>query len=281
MKSSFPNFIVIGAMKAGSSSLWHYLRAHPEIYMPDLKEPDIFVKEKNWSRGWSWYQDLFNEPRALHVRMVGEASTSYSKHSRFEGVPQRIVGLIPDVRLIYLVRDPIERIRSMYVHMVYRGYETRPFDQVMAVLEANHYLDLSLYFYQLRQYLAHFSDDQILVLGSEDLRDDRQLTLKQAFRFLGVTDTFTSDAFLDYRNRSAQKRRPTRVGSAVQHFPYIEEGLWHFPAGVQNLWQRLTTVPIRKPEVNKDLQARLVERLGPDVEALRRWTGQSFASWSI
>src|SRR5688572_24468381 len=109
-----PNFFIIGAMKAGTTSLWQYLRRHPEIFMSKLKEPGYFTEELRWDQGIEWYRSLFDD--AGSARAVGEASTSYTKWPRFAGIPARMHALVPEARLIYLVRDPGDRIRSHYIH---------------------------------------------------------------------------------------------------------------------------------------------------------------------
>src|SRR5215210_7255111 len=107
-----PDFLVIGAMKAGTTTLYNHLRGHPDIFMTSYKEPEFFVAEKTWGRGTAWYQRLFAD--APDAARLGEASTSYSKCTEFTGVPERIHSLIPDVQLLYVLRHPIARIESMY-----------------------------------------------------------------------------------------------------------------------------------------------------------------------
>ena len=103
-----PDFIIIGAMRAGTTALADLLSRHPEIGMSRLKETDYFIAEKNFSRGPVWYQSLFPMDRPIR----GEASPNYAKSDVFAGVPQRIHAARPDVRLIYIVRDPVERFWS-------------------------------------------------------------------------------------------------------------------------------------------------------------------------
>ena len=136
-----PNFIVIGAMKSGTTSLFHYLQAHPQVFMSPLKEVEFFVEEKNWRRGMDWYRAQFAgaSPGAL---AIGEASTAYTKYPEYPGVPERIASSLPDARLIYILRDPIERIRSHYQHRVLSGAEREPLER--AVLNDERYMNLSL-----------------------------------------------------------------------------------------------------------------------------------------
>lgn len=178
-----PNFFVIGAMKAGTTSLYHYLRAHPEVYLPELKEVDFFTTELNWGKGWRWYGRQF-APAPDSARALGEASTSYTKHPRYTGAPERIGRHLPQAKLIYVVRDPIERMRSHWQHNVTLGEERAPIEQ--ALLSNPTYLDCSRYAMQLERYLDGFAREQALVFTSEELRDARAETVKRVLGFLGV-----------------------------------------------------------------------------------------------
>ena len=113
-----PNFLIIGAAKCGTTSLYYQLKQHPQVFMPDTKEPTFFSERERgqWKRGLEWYESLFaarNNEIAL-----GEASTSYSKASAYEDAPRLIAATIPEVRLIYLIRDPIAQILSNYRHLL-------------------------------------------------------------------------------------------------------------------------------------------------------------------
>src|SRR5688500_4466677 len=116
-----PNLIVIGGLKCGTTSLHHYLNLHPQIAMSRPKELNFFVEELNWELGTDWYTSHFDP--AADVR--GETSPHYTNRPRFEGVAERIAESAPGARLIYMVRDPIKRLLSHYVHNVAGGYEQR------------------------------------------------------------------------------------------------------------------------------------------------------------
>ena len=275
-----PNFLIIGAMKAGTGSLWHYLRQHPEIFMPPVKELDYFVEEKNWVRGWDWYEGQYRNGQP-GIRAYGEASTNYSKYPYFSGVPQRIAGALPDTKLIYLVRDPIERIRSMYVHLVHTGEEIRKFPQAMADLQNNHYVELSLYNFQLTQYLPFFSLEKVLVIASEDLRDRRRQTLIRVFQFLGVRDGFDTDAFDERVNMSTHRRKINVLGRLFWHVPQRERILSGMPGFARRFYRDVTTIAIPKPTISDVLWLRLVEAIQQDTEGFRGLIGQDFQSWSL
>jgi hypothetical protein len=94
-----PNFLVIGAMKGGTTALYRYLQPHPEVFMPPVKALEFFVAEANWRRGAQWYRRQFAGAGSNEVA-VGEASNAYTKYPRFMGVPERIAAQIPDVRMV-------------------------------------------------------------------------------------------------------------------------------------------------------------------------------------
>src|SRR4029079_2322923 len=108
IRDDLPTFIVIGAMKAGTTSLARYLGEHPDVFVCSPKEPQFFIESGTWDRGVAWYRELFAGGRDSIAR--GEASTDYSKLPRHGGVVDRIAEVAPEARIVYLVRDPIERI---------------------------------------------------------------------------------------------------------------------------------------------------------------------------
>src|SRR5262245_43211435 len=103
-----PNLIVIGAGKCGTTSLHLYLGLHPEISMTQQKELNFFVAELNWRRGLGWYEEQFREGTPVR----GESSVAYSEYPQRQGVPERMAALVPDVNIVYCVRDPFERMVS-------------------------------------------------------------------------------------------------------------------------------------------------------------------------
>ncbi len=168
LRGALPDFLLIGAMKCGTTSLYHYLRDHPQIFMPSIKAPEFFAEEGNWGRGIGWYRRQF-EGAAPGVVAIGEASNVYTKYPRYRGVPARIADHIPYARLVYVVRDPIDRIRSHYQTRLTEGTERAPIGR--AVRENPIYLDYSRYAMQLDRYLDHFPREQLLVITAEDLRE--------------------------------------------------------------------------------------------------------------
>ena len=113
---TLPTFVVIGAMKAGTVSLCRYLDDHPAVFLGrggTFGEPNYFVAEQNWPRGRDWYESLFDgADGADKAAAIGECSPSYSWAHAFRGVPERMAQVVPQARLIYVVRDPIARMAT-------------------------------------------------------------------------------------------------------------------------------------------------------------------------
>jgi hypothetical protein len=197
-----PNFFIIGSMKSGTSSLYKYLRAHPQVFMPELKEPDYFVTQESFEHRRDWYQDLFRD--ADEELAVGEASTSYTKYPDYPGVPERIAKLAPEARLIYLVRHPIERIRSHYLHELLMSEQRETLETALA--SRPRYVDYSRYWMQVRRFLEWFPREKLLVVKSESLRDERRETLRSICAFLGVDpEGLTENVEFEY-HRSVRRR---------------------------------------------------------------------------
>ena len=159
-----PNLIVIGAAKCGTSSLHYYMNLHPQISMSKEKELRFFVEEKNWHKGTEWYQSNFTG----RTKIRGESSPVYTQYPHYAGVPKRMCSLIPEAKLIYIVRDPIERITSHYTMSYLNGKETRSMSDALADSN-NRYINDSKYYMQLEQYLQYYPTSQILIVTLEEL----------------------------------------------------------------------------------------------------------------
>jgi hypothetical protein len=214
-----PTFLVIGAMKCGTTSLYRYLAAHPEIGMSPRKEIEFFSDDSNWARGGDWYREHFQD--LAGALAVGECSTGYTKFPTHPDAPTRIAELLPNAKLVYLVRDPVERIRSHYEHNALAGWERLPIE--VAVLENPEYLDITRYATQLRRYLEHFDASQILVMDSATLRHHRRAAIAHIYEFLDVDDSWWDATLEEEHYVTAQRpelRSVTRWVVASRQFTW-------------------------------------------------------------
>jgi len=227
---SLPNFLIIGAAKAGTNALYHYLRQHPQIYMSPWKEPKFFAFETEADLGFraangrdapvnasvildqTAYEELFDDARDGELAR-GEASTHYLY---VEKSPGRIKTLIPDARLIAVLRNPVDRAFSSYQHLVRDELEPLDFG---AALDAEpqriaehyaylyRYTDMGFYSQQLERYEKTFPENQLCVLLYDDLRSDPEGTCRRIFSFLGVDEDFVPDMSGEYNRSGVPKNR--------------------------------------------------------------------------
>lgn len=201
---ALPDFIVCGAMKSGTTSLLHYLSQHPQVHASFKKEVHFF--DLNYGRGVEWYRSFFPLRRALGPDdATGEASPLYIF---YPPAPQRIHRLLPEARLIALLRDPTERAVSQYFHEVRKGRETLPpmealtreEERLRPVVERGDYSSTTYihcsyksrgrYAEQLARYLEYFPREQLLVRSAEQFFREPQVVLADVFRFIEVDDGF-------------------------------------------------------------------------------------------
>lgn len=261
-----PTFIIIGGMKCGTSSLYNYLSVHPEIQMSDPKELSFFILEKNYAKGLDWYRSFFKGEARAH----GEASTDYTKYPTYAGVPERMYSLLPDVKLIYLVRNPIERIASQYVHFICEPEsiytEKRGISTIISNLDRNPYIYVSKYFMQINRYLEFFPRKNILVVLAEDLLDNRAAALQRIFEFLNIDTSFSHPSYSVIHNTSSQRINDILKKNKV-NFPE------HITAQFSN-----TDGTFSFPD---DLKERILDYLKEDMASLKKLTGYSLKSWGL
>jgi Sulfotransferase domain len=281
---TLPTFLIIGAQKAGTTSLYRYLRDHPQVYMPKLKEPDFFVAERTWSRGLEWYEALYQD--ANGVAAVGEASTTYTMFPTYKGVPARIAGVLPDVRLIYLLRDPIERMRSDYLHYAnpprrakYMTKERRPVER--ALLEEPRYLDGSRYAMQIERYHEHFPVERLLVITSEELRHRRDAVIRRTFEFIGVDPTFEPPTLQQEYNTT--ERAPRALDRIIHQVPGFRTISAATPGSVKRFAAGLTSRRIDPSDsmISPEIRHRLEDLLRDDVRRLRPYMAEDFDGWGM
>jgi Sulfotransferase domain len=264
-----PNLILIGAMKCGTSSLHQYLNLHPQIQMSSQKELDFFVAHKNWSKGLDWYRQQFSGS----TKIIGESSPNYTKYPIFPGVPERMHQIVPHAKLIYLVRNPVQRLLSHYLHQYTNRDEIRSFAQVLKDLEQSHYWQTSCYGLQLERFLRYYDRSQILVISLESLAQNRLQVLQQIFRFLTVDDQFTHPDFTKVTHRSQDKKRLTAFGAWLYSLPKGGRLAQIIPYGIDQA--------VTLPEIaSKDWQL-IQSHLQADIDYFRQLSGQAFPEWSL
>jgi hypothetical protein len=278
---ALPNLIVIGGLKCGTTSLHHYLSLHPEIAMSRPKELNFFVAELNWELGRDWYASHFDR----HAPVRGETSPHYTNLPRFVGVAERMHSLLgEDARVVYMVRDPIERILSHYVHNVGAGYEARPVADAL-LAPGSSYLARSRYAMQVAPYLERFGPERVLVVDNAELARQREETVRRVFEFCGVDAGFTSEQFAREWETGSARAEETgfRVMDRAVRLPglrALDRNFDRLPESLRWMVEKLVHDPgsgaAAKPALPEELRGRILAELRDDVVELERITGSEY-----
>ena len=279
---AMPNLIIIGGLKCGTTSIHHYLGLHPDIQMSKPKELNFFVEEQTWDLGLDWYRGRFDDRYPVR----GESSPHYTNLPRFRGVPERIREHCPDARLIYMVRDPIKRILSHWVHATGAGYETRELVPTLSAPDTA-YIHRSMYWMQLQPFLELFPHEQIAVITQEELQGDREETMRRAFRFAGVDEDFTSEQFdREWEKSSAKQGGRYQFMERLIKLPgfrAFDRNFDRLPESMRWIVEKVVHDPEKppapKPKLPDDLFETLRGRFREDVAALQGFAGREFSNW--
>lgn len=277
-----PNFFIIGAMKAGTTSLHKYLARHPQVFMCQPKEPGYFSEAEAWARGVDWYLSLF--AKAGDAKVIGESSTHYTKLPTKPGVPERIRDFNPEARFVYLMRDPLERLLSHYLHMV-RDLGPYPERRRLgrAVQGDPELLGISDYAMQLRPYFDVFGRDRVRCLTFEEMIADPAGVTDGILAWLGIETPVPRDIFEQRFNaRPEEVRRETgrglpngrswsRPGAAIAAL---------VPRALRRFVKRLGSEAVQTaPEVTAPVLDELRPVVQERVADLSALLGRTFTEW--
>lgn len=182
MTTRKPDFIIIGAMKSATSTLHEQLALQPDFFMSTPKEPFYFSDDEVFSRGREWYLNLFSnaEPNQL----CGESSTHYTKLPDYPNTINRMKSELPRIKLIYVLRDPVERLISHYIHQWSQNVFRCDINE--AIDRYDELVNYSRYAYQIQPYIDTYGRDNILFVFNEALRSRPQAELERVAKFLGI-----------------------------------------------------------------------------------------------
>ncbi len=227
------------------------------------------------------YETLFDP--ALKAR--GEASPNYTAFPRRLGTPDRIKQIIPDAKLIYLVRDPVARTISHFHHRVSTEGERRSLGEALSDLSDPYspYTCPSFYASQLDQYLLHFTQEQILVVDQAELLSNRQATLREIFTFLGIDNSIVSEHFHEEINTGEERRTYSKFILLVRwaRATPLQRAPRGLRVALRNSFERIVSQPLEAPKPDDELRTRLQKLYAEDVARLREMTGKAFPTWSV
>lgn len=198
-----PDFLIIGAMKCGTSTLQAQLAAQASIFMTTPKEPNFFSDDPNYAKGMDWYSALYAD--AAPHDLKGEASTHYTKRPTWPDTVTRLQAAVPDPRLIYMIRNPVQRCVSHYIHDWSEGRLTMPLDA--AIKEVPAIVAYSQYAMQIAPFIDAFGADRILLTSLEALKRDGAGELARIGAFIGLKQPATWQETIKAQNVSAKRMR--------------------------------------------------------------------------
>ena len=282
-----PNFIIIGAAKCGTTSLATLIGRHPDAFMCEPKEPVFFSRDRNYcDRGWAWYESLFEG--AQGKKSIGEGSVTYTQRAIFPQAAPRIARDLPDAKLIYMARNPLEQIQSLWM-MLHSFWPIHREDGVYVDADFNRsvrektplLMEAPRYWKQISWYREYFSDDQILVIFFEDFTTDPEAILARCFEFLGIDPEFRIPAAADPVNPSSRFRadrwffRPLRLLPGTKVFDWV-------PSPVRRAVRPLLRRSIgARPEWAPDTRRWVREQLAEDSQAFLTHYGKPAGFWDF
>ena len=316
---ALPDFFVIGAAKAGTTSLYALLDQHPDIFMPEVKEPEFFARDDLYDTGAGLkaYESTYDA--AGPGQLIGEASTLYSLSPLFPQAAARIHAHVPQAKLIYVLREPVKRAYSFYQQIiknyqnatrdyaVHRSFEefvlperhaqAGPRDKVFSAYNA-HLPDVpelclagSDYLAQIEAYLVHFDRSQFLFLKFEDFVADRPAALARITEFLGLSSLPEAVIGKDEVPRNVSSAHFNKMGAdaRVQGLQKRLGPLWAFGTLLPTPLRRrlragMDHVPAATPAhlpspMAAETRALLEARFAPQVDRLSEVTGLDLQSW--
>lgn len=272
-----PDFAIIGAMKAGTTTLYRYLLEHPQVGMSRMKETDYFIRDKNFSLGEAWYRGQF-EPG---FTVYGEASPNYTMRDTFLGVPETLYRAAPAAKLIFLARDPVRRFASQYRHVWLLGHMSVPPADLLSSKQGQEILRTSCYHFQLQSFLEHFPREQLLILDFDDLHLNPQGIFDQVADHIGVT------------RQPVPEIGAQNEGDSLARMPRSVQRLWQtramrrvdrlFSRGARDMARNLLSrgPERRAPELTPDILEAVAEAVREDTQAFRELSGLPFAQWQV
>lgn len=276
-----PDLFIIGAARSGTTSLYHYLGGHPQVFMSHPKELFFFTRSHH-ERNEDWYRKRFAD--ADSHQLAGEATPEYMLDPE---APGRMVSLVPHAKLIAILRHPVDRAYSHYWHLRRHFPVPETFEQLIRhelsapeseprTIPGGSYPLLAggRYLPQLQRVLEHYPREQLLVLLFDDLRDDPQGTIRSLCRFLGVDAERTPpDVGRNYspttQLRSESLRRLMLRTRAYRRLP------GRITAWIEGLNRKRATYPPLHPELRQEL----LDWYRSDNQALARWLGRDLSTW--
>ena len=277
---SFVDFMIIGAMKSGTSTLTKILSMHPEVCFCREREPHFFSKTPDWKANLEDYKNLYNPQEE---QICGESSTTYTCYPEFnKNIWDDLYEFNPQLKLIYIMRDPVDRILSHYMHNYLRGYTSEPLEK--AILSKSTYINRTRYWVQIRPYLDVFGKEQVLLLTFEELIANKKMTLNKIADFLDIDGAKFYDFENVHANKSVGETKPDvridnlRKSNIVNLLkPFVPKSLRGLTS---NFLYKLTEKKFNsRPKISDHLKSVIWDLLILDILEIEKIMGRKIIEW--
>jgi len=301
-----PNFFIVGAAKSGTTSLYHYIKQHPDIFMPKRKERFFFSGiNRNTFSGtgsfygdyiidrWEEYLNIFKD--AKYENRIGEGCVAYL-YLYNESIKTMNKYLKEMPKIIIILRNPIDRAYSNYLHHVMDGIENLSFEESIQdhIIELRNkkkwwwgfnYIDVGLYYNQVKAYINKFGDENVLIILYDDFARDPLITCRQVFNFLNVEEYFTPDTSHKYNKHSIPNNKsflniyhilyPDRLKKILRPILFNTLGNDKVEKILNLLWGN----NLKKSSINSEVRTKLLNKYKEDIYKLEKLTCLDLSGW--
>jgi len=285
-----PDFLIIGAAKSGTTTLYKYLDKHPQVFFSAIKEPQFLALDEKYAKGIEWYASLFSLAQPKQV--CGEASTDYTKFPLYHQTASRMAQVLPYVKMIYIMRHPVERAYSHYVHLARGKKVTETFEE--HIQRTSVCLDTSNYILQIENYLQFFPKESFLFLLMEDLIDQPEQTLDKICHFINVGNeinlTTKTPVVANSRNKHFEDTIRAKITAPLRSIPGVATAATLLPQS----WRDWTYEQLKKsfygeqirqqympPPMRSDTRQMLLEKFSSCNQKLAKFLDRDLSHWEI
>ncbi|KHE71456.1 sulfotransferase [Halobacillus sp. BBL2006] len=300
MSKIIPNLFIVGAAKSGTTALYNYLNAHPEVFMSSTKEPHFFCQkyidlplkgpgdlenQKKWITNQVKYKKIFNQYNSEKV--AGEASTQYLY---YYNTAKELHSFNPNAKIIIMLRDPIDRAVSAYTHLKRDLREKYSFDEGLRKEEYRidnnyefiwHYKNVGLYSKQVKKYIEVFGEDNVKVIIYENFKKDLDANLYEIYKFLGINEK------VRIKNRGAKYNvsgvpKNKFINYLANEKNFLKKILKPIiPSNIRGkISGELRSFSYKKLEISEETRSYLIDFYQKDIESLEEILGYKITTWS-
>ena len=280
--------LIFGAMKCGTTSLFNYLAEHPQIAPCKVKEPNFFTHEKSWNKGLDYYRTLWDYDPAVHTTAM-EASVNYSKIPRLPNAAERIAKTALEsgvnFKLIYIIRNPIDRVISHCTHDLEEQWSVR-YNHPMVHGIPYPAIEISKYAMQINEYYQRFPSQNVLLLNADNLKHNPNQVLKQVCEFLEVDADFAFPNLSKQHNSSKGKPITNKAWPMIDKYlasPVIS----YLPSSMRGRTMRTvrswfsTGKVHQKFELSEDQRQFILDELRSDICELSSKYDVDISQWNL